>query len=140
MVPSAFVPMPDLPRTPNLKVDRKALPAPESVVAAGKRVVASAQDPTEDTILAIWKQALGTDDVGVEDNFFDSGGHSILAVRVHREIVQKLSVQLQVTDLFRFTTVRALAKHLDAGKSGAPTAAQQAIERAKQRRNLLRRG
>lgn len=140
MVPSAFVAMPDLPRTPNLKVDRKALPAPESVAAAGKRVVASAQDPTEDTILAIWKQALGTDDVGVEDNFFDSGGHSILAVRVHREIVQKLSVQLQVTDLFRFTTVRALAKHLDAGKSGAPTAAQQAIERAKQRRNLLRRG
>jgi len=60
-------------------------------------------------------------------------------VRVHREIVQRLSVQLQVTDLFRFTTVRALAKHLDAGKSGAPTAAQQAIERAKARRNLLRR-
>jgi len=140
MVPSHFVAMPDLPRTPNLKVDRKALPAPESVAAAGKRVVAGAQDPTEDTILAIWKQALGTDDVGVEDNFFDSGGHSILAVRVHREIVQKLGVQLQVTDLFRFTTVRALAKHLDAGKSGAPTAAQQAIERAKQRRNLLRRG
>lgn len=139
MVPSHFVAMPDLPRTPNLKVDRKALPAPESVAAAGKRVVAGAQDPTEDTILAIWKQALGTDDVGVEDNFFDSGGHSILAVRVHREIVQRLGVQLQVTDLFRFTTVRALAKHLDAGKSGAPTAAQQAIERAKARRNLLRR-
>jgi hypothetical protein len=58
---------------------------------------------------------------------------------VHREIQQRLGVDLQVTDLFRFTTVRALARHLQAGKA-APTAAQQAAERAKQRRNLLRRG
>ncbi|MBL8732691.1 MAG: LLM class flavin-dependent oxidoreductase [Planctomycetes bacterium] len=139
MVPSHFVVLAELPRTPNLKIDRKALPAPESVVAAGApRPVAAAQDATEDAILNIWKQALNTDDVGVEDNFFDSGGHSILAVRVHREIVQRLGVDLQVTDLFRFTTVRALARHLEAGKA-APTAAQQAMERAKQRRNLLRR-
>ncbi|MFK7742285.1 MAG: phosphopantetheine-binding protein, partial [Planctomycetota bacterium] len=61
------------------------------------------------------------------------------AVKVHREIVQQLSVQLQVTDLFRFTTVRALAKHLQVGKS-EPTAAQKAMERAKgRRRNLQRR-
>ncbi|MBL9079374.1 MAG: LLM class flavin-dependent oxidoreductase [Planctomycetes bacterium] len=138
MVPSHFVAMADLPRTPNLKVDRKALPAPETVAQTGKKNVVQAQDATEDTILAIWKQALGTEEVGVEDNFFDSGGHSILAVRVHREIVQRLGVDLQVTDLFRFTTVRALARHLEVGKS-VPTAAQQAMERAKQRRNLLRR-
>jgi natural product biosynthesis luciferase-like monooxygenase protein len=138
MVPSHFVAMADLPRTPNLKVDRKALPAPDAATAGGRRPVAAAQDATEDAILAIWQQALGTEAVGVEDNFFDSGGHSILAVRVHREIVQRLGVELQVTDLFRFTTVRALARHLQAGKA-APTAAQQAMERAKQRRNLLRR-
>ena len=137
MVPSHFVALAELPRTPNLKVDRKALPSPDAV-AGGKRTVIAAQDPTEDTILSIWRQALGTDEVGVEDNFFDSGGHSILAVRVHREITQRLGVELQVTDLFRFTTVRALARHLSQGKS-APTAAQQAMERAKQRRNLLRR-
>ncbi len=136
MVPGHFVLLPDLPRTPNLKIDRKALPAPDAV--AGRREVVAAQDDTEGSILAIWKKALGTDDVGVEDNFFDSGGHSILAVRVHREIVQGLGVELQVTDLFRFTTVRALARHLRAGAS-APTAAQQAAERAKQRRGMLRR-
>ncbi|MCK5942120.1 MAG: hypothetical protein KAI24_09140 [Planctomycetes bacterium] len=138
MVPSHFVALADLPRTPNLKVDRKALPAPEAVAANARREVAAAADDTEDAILGIWKQALGTDDVGVEDNFFDSGGHSILAVKVHREITQRLGVELQVTDLFRFTTVRALARHLQAGKS-APTAAQQAMQRAKQRRNLMRR-
>lgn len=136
MVPSHFVLLAELPRTPNLKVDRKALPAPDAVVQ--RRQVAAAQDDTEGAILAIWKQALGTDDVGVEDNFFDSGGHSILAVRVHRELVQRFGVPLQVTDLFRFTTVRALAKHLRGG-SGGPTAAQQAAERAKQRRGMLRR-
>jgi len=138
MVPSHFVAMADLPRTPNLKVDRKALPAPDAV-AQGQRQVEAAKDDTEDAILQIWKSALGIEDVGVEDNFFDSGGHSILAVKVHREIVQRLGVELQVTDLFRFTTVRALAKHLQVGKS-QPTAAQQAMERAKNRRkNLLRR-
>ena len=109
-----------------------------STPVRARKSAAPAQDATEDAILAIWKQALGTDDVGVEDNFFDSGGHSILAVRVHREIQQRLGVELQVTDLFRFTTVRALSRHLQVGKA-APTAAQQAIERTKLRKNLLRR-
>jgi natural product biosynthesis luciferase-like monooxygenase protein len=137
MVPGFFVALPDLPRTPNLKVDRKALPAPEAV-AASPRAVVDAGDDVESAILAIWRQALGTEAVGVEDNFFDSGGHSILAVRVHREIVQKLGVDLAVTDLFRFPTIRALARHLQAG-AATPTAAQLAAERARQRRNLSRR-
>lgn len=137
MVPGFFVALPDLPRTPNLKVDRKALPAPEAA-AAGPRAVVAAGDDVESAILAIWRAALGTEAVGVEDNFFDSGGHSILAVRVHREIAQKLGVELAVTDLFRFPTIRALARHLQAG-AAAPTAAQLAAERARQRRNLSRR-
>ncbi|HEB52488.1 MAG TPA: hypothetical protein ENI87_04440, partial [bacterium] len=137
MVPAHFVVLADLPRTPNLKVDRKALPPPDAVTAAPRQRTAAA-DETEDAILQIWQQALGTDDVGVEDNFFDSGGHSILAVKVHREVVQRLGVELQVTDLFRFPTVRSLARHMQVGAS-TPTAAQQAMERARQRRNLLRR-
>jgi len=138
MLPSWFVLLPDLPRTPNLKVDRKALPSPEAAAAGRARKVEVAKNQTEDAILAIWKQALGTDDVGVEDNFFDSGGHSILAVKVHREIGQRLGVELQITDLFRFATVRALAGHLEQGKA-APTAAQKATERASRRRLLRRR-
>lgn len=136
MVPGSFVALAALPRTPNQKIDRRALPAPAAV---GSRPTAPPQDATEDAILAIWRRALGTEAVGVEDNFFDSGGHSLLAVRVHREIQHALAVELAVTDLFRFTTVRALARHLQAGSS-APTAAQQATERALKRRNLLRRG
>jgi acyl carrier protein len=138
MVPSWFVVLPDLPRTPNLKVDRKSLPAPDQALAAGKKEIVSAHDDTERAILAIWRRVLGTEDVGVEDNFFDAGGHSILAVRVHREIVEQLGVDLQVTDLFRFTTVASLGKHLQAGRSG-PTAVQQARARAEMRRRPMRR-
>ncbi len=141
MVPQHFIVMPELPRTPNQKIDRRALPAPDQVAAASRPRIA-AGDPTEDQILAIWKKALGTDDVGVEDNFFDSGGHSILAVQVHRQVQEALGVTLQVTDLFRFTTVRALSKHvagMRGGTAAAPTAAQVAMERAKARRDAMRR-
>jgi len=138
MVPQHFVPLPDLPRTPNQKVDRKALPAP---AAPGARPRARAADAIEDAIVAVWQQALGTRDVGVEDNFFDVGGHSILAVQVHRQVQEALRVTLQVTDLFRFTTVRALAAHVRSLQQGsaAPTAAQAAMARAKARRDAQRR-
>ncbi|MCR9247342.1 MAG: LLM class flavin-dependent oxidoreductase [bacterium] len=138
MVPGHFVELADLPRTPNLKIDRNALPSPEAAEASSSRAVVAAKNSTEDAILAVWRQSLETDAVGVEDNFFDSGGHSILAVKVHREICQRLGVELQITDLFRFPTVRGLAKHLDVGKE-APSAAQQAAERAKKRRLMRRR-
>jgi natural product biosynthesis luciferase-like monooxygenase protein len=142
MVPQHFVAMPSLPRTPNLKVDRKALPAPDAAAPAPRAVIA-AQNTTEDAVLQIWREVLGTQDVGVEDNFFDSGGHSILAVKVHRLIAERLGQELQITDLFRFTTVRALARHLGQSHLGPgrsePSAAQLAAERAKGRRNLLRR-
>src|SRR5262249_22134139 len=128
MVPQHFVAMPSLPRTPNLKVDRKALPAPDAAASAPRAVIA-AQNDTEDAVLQIWREVLGTQDIGVEDNFFDSGGHSILAVKVHRLIAERLAVELQITDLFRFTTVRALARHLGQGRS-EPSAAQLAAERA----------
>jgi acyl carrier protein len=136
MVPTWILALADLPRTPNQKIDRRALPEPTAATAP--RAVVAAGNEVESTILQIWRTALGTDAVGVEDNFFDSGGHSLLAVKVHRAIEQELALTLPVTDLFRFTTVRALARHLRAD-AGAPTAAQQAVERAQKRRNLLRR-
>ncbi|MGE3174846.1 MAG: MupA/Atu3671 family FMN-dependent luciferase-like monooxygenase [Planctomycetota bacterium] len=144
MVPQHFVLLADLPRTPNQKIDRNALPAPEAASAPeAQRPRVAAASATEDAILAIWKQALGSDDVGVEDNFFDSGGHSILAVQVHRQLQETLGVKLQVTDLFRFTTVRALAGHVTAlmrtDGPKAPTAAQAAMARAAARRDLRRR-
>ncbi len=141
MVPSHFVVMADLPRTPNQKVDRKALVAPQAASAATTVERTAAADDTEAQILAVWKEALGTEDIGVEDNFFDSGGHSILAVQVHHLIQDRLQTKLQMTDLFRFPTVRTLSKHIQASRAGTTekSAAQLASERAAARRQGLRR-
>jgi len=139
MVPADFVALRELPLTPSGKVDRKALPPPEAArPARAARSVAAAND-LEDAILKVWRGALGTEDVSVEDNFFDVGGHSILAVRVHRELEQQLGRNLQITDLFRFPTVRSLAGHLAAGGTQR-SAAQQAAERARARKERLSRG
>jgi acyl carrier protein len=139
MVPADFVALRELPLTPNGKLDRKALPPPEAArPARASRAIAAAND-LEDAILRVWRSALGTDDVSVEDNFFDVGGHSILAVRVHRELEQQLGRKLPITDLFRFPTVRSHAAHLAAGGTQR-SAAQQAAERARARKERLSRG
>lgn len=111
MVPASVVMLAQLPLTPNAKIDRKALPAPD-VVEAARIVHVPASTDLEREIVAIWKAVLNTPDVGTTENFFDLGGHSLLAVQVHTRLKQILGRDLPLTDLFRFPTVRALAGHL----------------------------
>lgn len=116
MVPSHIVQLERFPLTPNKKVDRKALPSPESVSI--NRAEQEQENPAvgiEATIAEIWKQILGVSSVSVRDNFFDLGGHSLLAVQAHREIKEALGKDLTVTDIFRFPTIAALAAHLQDG-------------------------
>jgi natural product biosynthesis luciferase-like monooxygenase protein len=142
MVPSHIALLADLPRTPNRKVDRRALPAPESV---GRGVTPTTyvapQNEIESTIASIWCDVLRVPEVGVRDNFFDLGGHSLLAVQVHGRLKQALQRDLAITDLFRFPTVQALAQFLStAGTSQAPeTAAATGASRASARRDAMRR-
>ncbi len=140
MVPAWLVVLRELPLTPNGKIDRKALPAPDAAAAVRARPAAAAANELEDRILQVWKSAIGSDEVGVEDNFFDVGGHSILAVQVLRELEQALGRTIAITDLFRFPTVRSFARHMGAADGSAPTAAQQAVDRARARRERLGRG
>ncbi|HLL83070.1 MAG TPA: amino acid adenylation domain-containing protein, partial [Longimicrobium sp.] len=83
MVPSAFVTLERLPLTPNGKVDRRALPAPEY---AGSAVHTAPRDETEQRIARVWAEVLGVEEVGVEDNFFDLGGDSLLLMRVYTRL------------------------------------------------------
>ena len=141
MVPQKFFWIEEMPRTPNQKIDRKAL-APLAVqpVRQANRPRCDTTNATEQMILAIWQDALGNQDIDAEDNFFDTGGHSILAVQVHRTMERQLNVGLQLTDLFRFPTVRALAQHVNASQTGttSPTAASRAAARGQARRNFRR--
>ena len=113
MIPAHFVTLDSFPLTPNRKVDRKALPAPSTSAPQAEAFVAPQSD-IESQLAAIWARILGVPKVGARDNFFALGGHSLLAVQAHREIRQQLgTTKLSITDIFRFPTLSALAKHLD---------------------------
>lgn len=112
MVPSHFVEMSSFPLTANAKIDRKALPAPERLVRPKKAEFVVPTDDVEGAIAAIWQKLLGLDQVGATDNFFEIGGHSLLAVRAHRELREGLGMDLSITDIFRFPTARRLREYL----------------------------
>jgi hypothetical protein len=124
MVPAHFVRLDVMPLTPNRKVDRKALPAPRAATAAVTEVFVAPESDVEAQLAAIWGRILGVPKVGSRDNFFALGGHSLLAVQAHREIREQLNApKLSITDIFRFPTLAALARHLDDKPKAAPVAA-----------------
>ncbi|HEY7202367.1 MAG TPA: non-ribosomal peptide synthetase, partial [Candidatus Dormibacteraeota bacterium] len=99
MVPSVFVVMPALPLSPNGKVDRSALPDPEDIdTVAGP--FSAPQSPVEELVAAIWAEALGVGRVGREDDFFEIGGHSLVAAEVLDRVRDRLGVTLRMRALF----------------------------------------
>jgi natural product biosynthesis luciferase-like monooxygenase protein len=139
MVPSSFIRLDSLPRTPNGKIDRKALPDPDSIVVQAP--ASQSLEPAnalEAQIQAIWCDLLKLPSVGLRDNFFDLGGHSLLAVQLHRRLSTVTEKRVMLTDIFRFPSVATLAAHLTV--SGAPVeAANEAQDRAQNRRAAMRR-
>jgi amino acid adenylation domain-containing protein len=120
MVPSAFVILDRLPVTPNGKVDRRALGAPDPTRDAPAETLVAPRDPLERELIAIWETVLGISPVGVRDNFFDLGGHSLLAVRLFARIEAALGKRLPLATLFRAPTVEQLASALREDGSAAP--------------------
>ncbi len=136
MLPSAFVVLDEFPHTPNGKIDRKALPAPDAAApVAAAEFVAPASD-LESQIAGVWKDVLKLAAVGTRDNFFDLGGHSLLAVQAHRRLKEALQRDLSITDIFRFPTIQSLATYLAEGSQGG---AQQGSDRAQGRRAAMQR-
>jgi natural product biosynthesis luciferase-like monooxygenase protein len=139
MVPSHIVRLDQLPRTPNGKLDRNALPAGPAAAAAEAGEAEEPRDDLQRQIAAIWARHLGLNRVGPNDNFFDIGGHSLLVVRVHRELRETLAPDLGLTDLYRLPTVARLAAHIASGGGEAAASVEQANERAERRREALGR-
>jgi len=112
MVPSVFVELAALPRTPAGKVDRRALPAPSSErpEVAAYRVP---QGPTEQALAGIFAEVLGLERVGADDDFFDLGGHSLLATRVMARMTTTFGVEMGLRVLFETPTVSDLAVLVD---------------------------
>ena len=89
MIPSAFVPLAALPLTQNGKVDRKALPAPDTGRLRLDSAYAPPRTPSEKTLAAIWQDVLGHDRIGVNDNFFELGGSSLLLVEIEERLARR---------------------------------------------------
>ncbi|HYH47754.1 MAG TPA: amino acid adenylation domain-containing protein, partial [Thermoanaerobaculia bacterium] len=128
MVPAALVALPALPRNASGKVEVQALPVPPEPTP-GETHRVPPRTELERAVAGIWREVLGVDDVGVEDNFFDRGGHSLLLVRVHTRLQQQLGREIPIVELFRHPTIVALARHL----GGEPGADEPVVDTARRR-------
>ena len=112
MVPQAWVAIQQWPLTVNGKLDRRALPAPEAGRDESLEYVAP-RTPTEEILAGIWQQVLGVQRVGIHDNFFALGGHSLMATRVATRMRSTFQIELPLRRLFESPTVFALAQEVE---------------------------
>jgi acyl carrier protein len=128
MLPSAFVRIESLPLTPNGKVNRKGLPAPDHV-AAPEAVRIAPRDMVERALAEMWQTLLTVPEVGIRDNFFEMGGHSLLAVQLLAEVEKTFGKRLPLITLFEGPTIEKVAAALRSRgltKSMSPMVALQA--------------
>jgi amino acid adenylation domain-containing protein len=137
MIPAVFMQVDALPLSPNGKVNREALPAPAFAGDEANAATTNANN-VEREILAVWKRILRLEQAGLDDNFFDVGGDSLLMIAVQANLQKVFSREIPITDLFEFTTVRALAAHLSKKQTDTP-AFTEAEQQAEKQRNAFAR-
>ena len=123
MMPAFYSQLDMIPLTSNGKVDRVALPKPTSgsKTSSVDAAPATTGSPLQDQVAEAWRSVLKASYVGLDDNFFDIGGTSVLLVSVRSQLQQKLGLSIPVTWLFEFTTIRALAGKLSEADTPAST-------------------
>ena len=122
MIPSAFVVLDKFPLTPNGKINRKALPAPVPERPESKHGFTPPRTPTEETLAKIWRELLRQEVIGIDDNFFETGGHSLLAMQMLARVRNEFKTELSLRNIFEAPTIAELATMLD-GKKNQPAAA-----------------
>lgn len=123
MVPSAFVFLEALPLSINGKLNRAALPQPETTRTHLASAYAIPQTTIEQAIASIWSDVLQLKAPGIYDNFFDSGGHSLLIMEMQRQLFQVLGYSIPIVDLFKYPTISSLAEHISKSNMPQPATA-----------------
>ncbi|UJW29762.1 amino acid adenylation domain-containing protein [Saccharothrix sp. AJ9571] len=129
MVPAVLTEVPGLPRTPSGKLDRRALPVPDRARPGGDSGYVEPRDRLERIVSEVWGELLGIERVGVRDNFFDLGGHSVVLLKLQSRLSAATGVRLGVVELFRHTTVTAQARAIAAAGRGTEDTAPAESER-----------
>jgi nonribosomal peptide synthetase DhbF len=139
MIPAAFVTLAAIPLSANSKPDRAALPPPADVEAGPRTSHVPPRTRLEERIAAVWREVLGVTRVGVHDNFFGLGGHSLLLLQAVTRLRQELGRPLTPIELFEYPTVAALAQRLAPGEETAAAAVvEEGRDRGASRRQPLR--
>ncbi len=144
MVPTTIVVLKSLPRTPNGKIDRRALPEPGAEPSPASAAPCAPHTELEKAIAAVWQELLKVERVGAHDNFFDLGANSLLMVQANSRLRTALRRELSLVELFQYPTVSALAAHLSRGRDDAAVldrSAERGLARGEslQRRRLAAR-
>ncbi|MCB9420437.1 MAG: amino acid adenylation domain-containing protein [Ardenticatenaceae bacterium] len=112
MIPAVFITLPEMPLSPNGKVDRQALPDPEVLTLDLARAYIPPQTPQEKLLAALWEQVLHVEQVGIHDNFFELGGHSLLATQIVSRVRKTTQIDLPIRTIFETPTIAELARHI----------------------------
>jgi amino acid adenylation domain-containing protein len=130
MLPASFVLLDDLPRTPNGKVDRRALPSPDAMRPKLEATYVAPRSSVEEVLAEMWTEVLGLKQVGVHDNFFmELGGHSLLATRLISRVREAFKVDLPLRCLFEAPTVAGLAEAIEEAKGRGAAVQESPIAR-----------
>ncbi|MHC5761407.1 phosphopantetheine-binding protein, partial [Nostoc sp.] len=113
MLPSAFMMLENLPLAPSGKVDRKALPKPDNLRPELETAYVLPRNEMEHVIADIWQKILKVEKVGIQDNFFDLGGHSLNVLQVYSKLRELYKADLVITDLFKYPTISSIARYLN---------------------------
>ena len=128
MIPSAFVPLERFPLTPNSKVDRKALPAPENKRPLLAQDFIAPRTQVEKQLASLWCELLQLEEIGIDDSFFELGGNSLAAVRMVRQFHARFGREIPAVEVFQHPTIAKLAELLE-GNKGAPDFLTEAEQR-----------
>ncbi|MCP4990325.1 MAG: amino acid adenylation domain-containing protein [Colwellia sp.] len=139
MVPSSFTVIETIPLTPNGKVDTKALPVPDTERSDLEETYISPRTELECTIAKVWQEILKIDNPGINDNFFDLGGNSLLMVKVKNRLLEVSGHDMQVTDLFRHPTIKLLSEYMDNGTKKEESNLHNVQDRAEKQRAAMDR-